>query len=72
MSFVEGIGAPSFSLADPTVMFYVCIALILVCVLLDAPAIASAWHVLQRKRRFANSYRTLSVRRFRPDESAGS
>jgi hypothetical protein len=53
MSFVEGIGAASFNLAEPMVVFYVGIALILVCALLDAPAIARAWRVLHRKHRFA-------------------
>jgi hypothetical protein len=52
MSFVEGIGAPSFNLADPTVVLYVCIGFIVLCVVLDASAIASAWSVLNRKRRF--------------------
>ena len=51
MSFVEGIGAPSFTLADPTFALYVCVAFLLVCVVLDAFAIASAWRVLDRKRR---------------------
>ena len=58
MSFVEGIGGPSFNLAEPTVALYVCIACILLCAVLDAPAIASAWRALARKRRFLKSCRT--------------
>ena len=57
MSFVEGIGAPSLGLADPTVVLYVCIASILVCALLEVLATASAWRVLAHKRRFWKSSR---------------
>jgi hypothetical protein len=57
MSFVEGIGAPSFNLADPTPVLYVCIALIVLCAVLDAPAIAGALRVLARRRRFGKASR---------------
>jgi hypothetical protein len=57
MSFVEGMGASSFTLSDPTVVLYVCIALIVLCAVLDAPAIASALRVLVRRRRFAKASR---------------
>ena len=57
MSVVDRIGAASFDLADPIFMLYACVALILVCVLLDAPAIASTLRVLRRKRRLSRSFR---------------
>ena len=56
MSFVEGIGPTlSFDLADPTFLLCAWVALVLVCLVLDAPAIATVYRFLRRKRRLAKS-----------------
>ncbi len=61
MSFVEGIASTSLDLADPGVMLSVCIAVIFVCALLDAPAIARTLRVYRRKWRLARLSRKWSA-----------
>ena len=61
MSFVEGIGATwSFDLADPTFLLCAWVALVLVCLVLDAPTIATVYRFLRLKRRLAKSRRASS------------
>jgi hypothetical protein len=50
MSFVEGIAGPSFVPPDPVILIYLCIAVVLMCAVVEAPAIAKAWHCLRAKR----------------------
>ena len=57
MSLVEGIAAADLDLADPTVTLSVCVIVMLVCVLLDAPAIVRAVRLFRRKRRLARGFR---------------
>ena len=59
MSFVEGIGTTlSFDMADPTFLLCAWVILVLVCLLLDAPTIATVLRFLRLKRRLAKSRRT--------------
>ena len=57
MSFAEGLSAVSLDLADPTVVLYACVSVIVVCLLLDAPAIAGADRLLRIARRRAKAKR---------------
>ena len=57
MSIAEGLSAVSLDLADPTVVLYACVSVIVVCLLLDAPAIAGAVRLLRIARRRAKAKR---------------
>jgi hypothetical protein len=57
MSFAEGVGAASFDLADPIMMLCALVGLIVVCIALDAPAIAGALRLVRVLRRRARSVR---------------
>lgn len=60
MSFVEGIGATlSFDLADPTFLLCAWVVLVIVCLALDAPAIATVLRFFRLSRRLAKYRRTL-------------
>ena len=62
MSFLEGIGPIlSFDLAEPTFLLCAWVALVLVCLVLDAPAIATVYRVIRRKRRLAKTRRLSST-----------
>jgi hypothetical protein len=61
MSFVERIAAADLDLADPALMLCVCVTVIVVCVLLDAPAILRAVRLFRRKRRLARGFRKLGA-----------
>jgi hypothetical protein len=62
MSFVEGIAGANLDLADPAVMLSVCVTVILLCVLLDSPAILRAVRAFRRKRRLARIAQQSSAR----------
>ena len=55
MSFAEGIGSASLNLADPNIMLYVFVAFIVICLLLDLPAIAGMFRLIRVSRRRAKS-----------------
>ena len=64
MSFLEGIGPTlSFDLADPAFLICAWAVLLLVCLVLDAPAIVAVYRVLRRKRRLAKSRRVATALR---------
>ena len=63
MSFAEGLSAVNLDLADPTVVLYACVSVIVVCLLLDAPAIAGAVRLLRiARRRAIRSSKSFTVR----------
>jgi hypothetical protein len=62
MSFAEGVGAVSFDLADPAMMLCALAAVIVVCLALDAPAIASAVRLMRVLRRRSRSIRVARAR----------
>lgn len=57
MSFAEGIHPVRFDLADPLVMLYIFAAVVVVFMLLDAPAIAAALRFLRLKLRLGKAAR---------------
>jgi hypothetical protein len=57
MSFAEGVGAVSFDLTDPMMMLCALAAVIVVCLALDAPAIAGAVRLVRVLHRRSKSIR---------------
>jgi hypothetical protein len=58
VSFAEGIGPTlSFDLGDPTFLLCTWVVVVLICLALDAPAIATVYRFLRLKARLAKSRR---------------